>query len=96
VVSASEQDNGVCGYTTEGAAAPALGLTVAKNGRPGVARVQTLPHVVTGDVAALTPRTPDWTVPELCVLAALIEVQVWRFSYGRKASEKRLLALRLD
>lgn len=95
VISASEQDNGVCGYTAVGEGAPAPGLSVAKNGRPGVARVQTLPYAVTGDVAALAPRHPDWSVPELCVLAALIEAQSWRFSYGRKASERRLLALNL-
>lgn len=95
IVSASEQDNGICGYTDEGVGASVPGLTVAKNGRPGVSRVQTQTYAVTGDVAALTPKDAGWTVPELCVLAALIEVQSWRFSYGRKASERRLLALKL-
>lgn len=93
VISASEQDNGVCGYTQADRGAPAPGLSVAKNGRPGVSRVQTRPYLVTGDVAALTPRVKTWSTAELCVLGALIESQAWRFSYGRKASEPRLAAL---
>jgi type I restriction enzyme M protein len=97
VISASEQDNGVCGYTaTNPNVAPFPGLSVAKNGRPGVSRVQTQPYAVTGDVAALTPRQAQWSVAELCVLAALIEIQSWRFSYGRKASERRLGVLSLS
>lgn len=96
IISASEQDNGVCGYAPAGGqVATAPGLTVAKNGRPGVARVQTQSYAVTGDVAALTPLSSDWTLSELCVLAALIEIQSWRFSYGRKASERRLGVLSL-
>lgn len=95
VISATEQDNGVCGYTEGVAGAPAPGLSVAKNGRPGVSRVQAAPYLVTGDVAALTPRSSDWSTAELCVLGAMIESQSWRFSYGRKASEARLASLRL-
>ena len=53
---------------------------------------------MTGDVAALRPIDFDgggWSAQELCILAALIERQAWRFSYGRKASEGRLGELML-
>lgn len=97
VISATEQGNGVCGYTAAGSYIEAPALTVAKNGRPGIARVQDRPFTVTADVAALVlrPGAPRFTRRQLPILAALIQTQAWRFSYGRKASERRLSLLNL-
>lgn len=67
---------------------------MAKNGKPGITRLQLHPWTLTADVACLKPRT-TFSRKELFVMAALIERQCWRFGYGRTASEGRLTELRL-
>lgn len=97
VVSATEKEvNAVAGYldNSDGDLMPAGCLSVAKNGKPGVARLQSHPWALTTDVACLQAREA-FSNQELLVLAALIERQCWRFGYGRKASEGRLTDLRL-
>ncbi len=61
---------------------------------PGVARVQPSPWLSASNSVCLNPKV-SWDTAELTVLAALIERQVWRFGYGRKASDGRLADLRL-
>ena len=97
LASATEKEtNAISGFLASApraALVPAGTLSVAKNARPLVSRVQMGAYCMTGDVAALRPIDVDgcgWSPQELCILAALIERQAWRFSYGRKASEGRL------
>lgn len=97
VVSATEKEiNAVAGYldSSDGDLMPAGCLSVAKNGKPGVSRLQLHPWALTTDVACLQAKVA-LSNHELLVLAALIERQCWRFGYGRKASEGRLTDLRL-
>ncbi len=103
LVSASEQEaNAVLGYVDSpkgSAIAPGNTISVAKNGyRPMFSRFQPDPYCLTGDVASLKPKSIDgkpYSEMEMIILAALIENHVWRFSYGRKASEGRMKELRI-
>lgn len=94
LVSASECNNGVAGFVdmpSLDCLHPGGTLSVAKNGKPMVARVHMNEYVKTGDVASILPKGDVvYTDRELAILAALIESQVWRFSYGRKAGWARM------
>ena len=97
VTSATEKEvNSIVGYVNESAdeLMPANSISVTKDGKPGVARVQPSPWLSASNSVCLNPRVL-WDTAELTVLAALIERQVWRFGYGRKASDGRLADLRL-
>lgn len=97
VISATEKEtNGVAGFIERSVAKlqPAMSISVAKDGKPGVARVQPAEYHATEHVSCLVPKHP-WTLSELTVLAALIERQTWRFSFGRAASYARLVSLPL-
>lgn len=97
VVSATEKEvNAVTGYlfTSEEELMPAGSISVAKDGKPGVARVQPVPYRATEHALALIPKD-SWLNGEKLVLAALIERQCWRFSFARAAGESRLSALNL-
>lgn len=92
VVSATEKEvNAVAGYlqASNMELMPGGTISVAKNGKPGIARVQPYPWALTTDVACLKTFYP-FSTQELLALAAMIERQCWRFGYGRKASESRL------
>lgn len=97
VVSATEKEvNAVAGYlfTSEEELMPAGSISVAKDGKPGVARMQPVPYRATEHALALIPKE-SWLNGERLVLAALIERQCWRFSFARAAGESRLSALNL-
>jgi len=97
VVSCSETKvNAVVGYVGRQSydPLPEGTIAVAKNGKPCVSRVQPGAYYATGDVACLVAKG-TWTTRDLCVLAALVERNAWRFSYGRKAGERRLAELEL-
>lgn len=94
LVSTTETNNGVLGFVDIHDAdflVPGGGLSVAKNGKPMVSRIQLQSYAKTGDMASLAPkRKSGYTEKELAILAALIETQAWRYSYGRKANEDRM------
>jgi len=99
VVSASEYNNGVIGYTTKNKISKTCKIinkptiTVAKDGKPGVARVQTSSFTLANShVFALEPKI-EFNTKELFILASLIEDKVWKFSYGRAAGKERLGSL---
>lgn len=97
VTSATEKEvNSIVGYVNESSdeLMPANSISVTKDGKPGVARVQPRAWLSASNSVCLNPRV-RWDIAELTVLAALIERQVWRFGYGRKASDERLSDLRL-
>lgn len=94
LVSTTETNNGVHGFVDIHDAdflVPGGGLSVAKNGKPMVSRIQHQAYTKTGDIAPLAPkRKTGYTEKELAILAALIETQAWRYSYGRKANWDRM------
>lgn len=97
VVSATEKEvNAVAGYLAkqEGTLMPAGSISVAKDGKPGVARVQPVAFRATEHALVLIPKN-DWLPSEKLILAALIERQYWRFSFARAAAEGRLSIVNL-
>ena len=94
LVSTTEYNNGVSGFVDKADntyLVPGGGISVAKNGRPMVARIQSNPYVKTGDIAPLIAKGDvSFTERELAILAALIENQGWRYHYLRKANWDRM------
>ncbi|HEU4966637.1 MAG TPA: hypothetical protein VFT53_04095 [Candidatus Saccharimonadales bacterium] len=68
--------------------------SIAVNGF-GYATVQLHPYIGAGNggvyVSALVPKDPNMTIDELVYYAAQINIQSWRFSYGRRAIKPRLI-----
>lgn len=100
VASASEREiNSIGGYLATVPVGkklrPARTLTVARDGKPGITRVQTGAYLICEKATILHPKHHGWSDDELAVLAALVEAQCWRFHYGRKASDKRLTELHI-
>lgn len=96
VTSATEKEvNSVVGYVDAAdELMPANTISVTKDGKPGVARVQPRPWVSASNSVCLNPNAA-WSQNDLILLAAMIERQCWRFGYGRKASVDRLSELKL-
>lgn len=94
LVSTTERNNGVSGFVNTIDAdylVPSGGISVAKNGRPMVSRIQMDEYVKTGDMAPLVAKSGvSFTERELAILAALIENQGWRYHYLRKANWDRM------
>lgn len=94
LVSTTERNNGIAGFlniTDPDYLVPSGGVSVAKNGRPMVSRVQMNPYVKTSDMAPLIVKSGhSFTERDLAILAALIETQAWRYHYLRKANWSRL------
>lgn len=93
-VSNTVLNNGIARYITplsdrELMSAP----SIAVNGF-GYATVQLTPYVGAGNggvyVSALVPKDSEMSVDELVYYAAQINIQSWRFSYGRRAIKPRL------
>lgn len=69
-------------------------ITVATNGKPGIARVQesNTPYILAQNVLALNPKQ-EMSLEELFIIASLIENQSWRFDYSRTAGDGRITEL---
>ena len=91
IVSASEFNNGIVGYinSVNSISTNANGISVAKNGKPCVCRVQTQDMcLLTGDVLFIKPKI-KLNEKHLLILASVLEQKQWRFSYGRKLTWDR-------
>lgn len=91
VVSASEFNNGILGYIDISSCShiKQYGISVAKNGKPCVCRVQTEDKcVLTTDVLWIEPKIKV-NERNLLLLASILEQKQWRFSYGRKLTWDR-------
>lgn len=94
LISTTEYNNGVNGFVDASDHAylvPGGGISVAKNGKPMVARIQMEAYTKSSDMAPLLAKGDVvYTERELAILAALVETQAWRYSYGRKANWDRM------
>lgn len=94
-VSNSALNNGVVRYVTADLEREIIKQVpcIAVNGF-GYATIQTKPFIGSGNggvyVTALIPKKEMHTI-ELAYYAAQINLQSWRFSYGRRAIKRRLL-----
>ncbi len=97
VVSPTEKYNGCYGWLSAdspGKKFPVIAppfVTVAQTGTIGEAFVQLEPCGVNDDCLLLLPR-PDKNLPLSClfIAAAIIRLERWRFSYGRKLTPSRI------
>lgn len=97
IISPTEQYNGTYGWLKfDNLIEPAF-VTVAQTGSIGEAFVQTEPCGVNDDCLILLPKTA-LKLPEamLFVAAAIIRLERWRFSYGRKLTPARISGFRLE
>lgn len=97
VISPTEQYNGTYGWLTFKALIQPPFVTVAQTGSIGEAFVQTEPCGVNDDCLILLPKKgKDISVALLFIAAAVIRLEKWRFSYGRKLTPSRIAEYRID
>ncbi len=91
VVSPTESYNGCYGWLTFAPIIKAPFVTVAQTGSIGEAFVQLEPCGVNDDCLVLLPKEKT-DLPLSCFLiaAAIIRLERWRFSYGRKLTPSRI------
>lgn len=91
IISPTEQYNGTYGWLTFSNLINAPFVTVAQTGSIGEAFVQTEPCGVNDDCLILLPRERiDMSIAKLFIAAAVIRLERWRFSYGRKLTPSRI------
>jgi type I restriction-modification system DNA methylase subunit len=97
IVSPTEQYNGCYGWLTFEPLIKAPFVTVAQTGSIGEAFVQMEPCGVNDDCLILLPRE-DKALPISClfIAAAIIRLERWRFSYGRKLTPQRISSFRMS
>ncbi len=97
IISPTEQYNGTYGWLTFKTLIKPPFITVAQTGSIGEAFVQTEPCGVNDDCLILLPKI-DKPLSEamLFIAAAVIRLEKWRFSYGRKLTPSRIAEYRLD
>lgn len=91
IISPTEQYNGTYGWLTFSNLIAAPFVTVAQTGSIGEAFVQTEPCGVNDDCLILLPcQESDLSPARLFIAAAVIRLEQWRFSYGRKLTPSRI------
>ncbi len=97
IVSPTEEYNGCYGWLSFEQLIQAPFVTVAQTGTIGEAFVQMEPCGVNDDCLILLPKS-DQQLPLAClfIAAALIRLERWRFSYGRKLTPSRICQFRMS
>ncbi len=96
VVSPTEEYNGCYGWLAFEHLIQAPFVTVAQTGTIGEAFVQMEPCGVNDDCLILLPKEAALPVSCLFIAAALIRLERWRFSYGRKLTPSRICTFRMS
>jgi|GEM_PF-515225 len=97
VISPTEQYNGTYGWLTFDKLIQPPFITVAQTGSIGEAFVQTEPCGVNDDCLILIPKPEhELTEAELFIAAAIIRLERWRFSYGRKLTPSRIVGFKME
>lgn len=94
VISSSGENNGCYGFFDFDTLIKPPFTTVPSTGSIGQAFVQTLPCGVSDDCLLLFAR-PGTPIEALYVAAAVVRLERWRFSYGRKATPERISTFKL-
>jgi type I restriction enzyme M protein len=90
IISPTEQYNGCYGWLEFKDLIKAPCITVAQTGSIGEAFVQLEPCGVNDDCLLLLPRHPALPLACYFIAAAIIRLEKWRFSYGRKLTPSRI------
>ncbi len=97
IISPTEQYNGTYGWLTFKTLITPAFVTVAQTGSIGEAFVQTEPCGVNDDCLILLPKKgKNVSEAMLFIAAAVIRLEKWRFSYGRKLTPSRIAEYRFD
>lgn len=97
IISPTEQYNGTYGWLTFNTLIKPPFVTVAQTGSIGEAFVQTEPCGVNDDCLILLPKkSKDISNAMLFIAAAIIRLEKWRFSYGRKLTPSRIAEYPFD
>ncbi|MFA7242330.1 MAG: N-6 DNA methylase [Sulfuricellaceae bacterium] len=97
IISPTEQYNGTYGWLTFKTLICPPFVTVAQTGSIGEAFVQTEPCGVNDDCLILLPKQGQvLSDAMLFIAAAVIRLEKWRFSYGRKLTPSRIAEYRMD
>lgn len=89
IISPTEQYNGTYGWLSFDQLLKPPFITVAQTGSIGEAFVQSEPCGVNDDCLVLLPKT-NLPLATLFIAAAVIRIEKWRFSYGRKLTPSRI------
>lgn len=92
IVSPTEEYNGCYGWLAFDELIEGPFVTVAQTGTIGEAFVQMEPCGVNDDCLILLPRKSDLPITCYFIAAAIIRLEKWRFSYGRKLTPSRICA----
>ncbi|MHB1630660.1 MAG: N-6 DNA methylase [Acidithiobacillus sp.] len=97
IISPTEQYNGTYGWLSFKTLIQPPFVTVAQTGSIGEAFVQTEPCGVNDDCLILLPKKgKSLSIAMLFIAAAVIRLEKWRFSYGRKLTPSRIAEYRFD
>ncbi len=97
IISPTEQYNGCYGWLSFDALIQPPFVTVAQTGSIGEAFVQQEPCGVNDDCLILLPKTAQ-ELPLSClfIAAAILRLERWRFSYGRKLTPARICEFKMS
>ena len=94
IISPTEQYNGTYGWLSFERLLKPPFVTVAQTGSIGEAFVQSEPCGVNDDCLVLLPKS-ELPLASLFIAAAIIRIEKWRFSYGRKLTPSRINEFRM-
>jgi len=90
VISPTEEYNGTYGWLAFDQVISPPFLTAAQTGSIGETFVQLEPCAVNDDCLVLVPREQSTGIADLVVSAAVLRLERWRFTYGRKLTPSRI------
>ena len=90
VISPTEEYNGTYGWLSYDQVISPPFLTAAQTGSIGETFVQLEPCAVNDDCLVLIPRDPSTGIADLVISAAVLRLERWRFTYGRKLTPSRI------
>ena len=95
IISPTEEYNGTYGWLTFTPAVQPPFVTAAQTGSIGESFVQLEPCAVNDDCLILLPRNDKTTTAQLILAAAVLRLERWRFTYGRKLTPSRICDFKL-
>lgn len=94
-VTSSAKNNGISRYLDLEPNFPGGTISVARNGSVGTAFYQPAPYFATDDVRVWTAKKGHLSVTEALFVCAIIELEKFRYSYGRKWSLVHMRSTRI-
>jgi hypothetical protein len=96
IISPTEEFNGCYGWLYFDKLIQPPFVTVAQTGTIGEAFVQMEPCGVNDDCLILLPKELDLPLSCYFIAAAIMRIEKWRFSYGRKLTPSRICSFKME